>query len=179
MPPSLRGNVKCIASGVILHTCVVSSQGLVLYHVKNLCCIKLKTCVVSSQGLVLYQVRNLCCIKLRTCVVSSQDIVLYHFLYMSSCIEVRCLYCDLMLYKDWNLVLYQNRGIVLYQNFRLVLYQVYDSHRWYPMRMDLQLWIWTCVVSIHLVILCDILLVMVTKCYKSPLGLRYPYSELL
>ena len=40
--------------------------------------------------------------------VSSQDIVLYQVLSMSSCIEVGCVYYDLVLYQDWNLMLYQD-----------------------------------------------------------------------
>ena len=73
---------------------------------------------------------------------------------------------DFVLYRDWNLMLYQECG--------RVLYQVNDSHRQYPMRMYLQLWIWTCVVSINVVILCDIFLVMVTECYKYLLEHSYP-----
>ena len=46
--------------------------------------------------------------------------------------------------------------LVLHQNWSLVLYQ----HCGPPL--------------VEVVILCDILLVMVTECYKSPLGIRYP-----
>ena len=63
------------------------------------------------------------------------------------------MYCDLVLYQDCNIVLYQDWSLVLYQVYGLVLYQVNDSHRQYPMIMDLQLWRWTCVVLIDVVII--------------------------
>ena len=99
------------------------------------------------------------------------------------------MYCDLVLYQALesfvvsrldsyvvsNLVLCCIKTVYLYCIKSILLfYQVNDSHRWYPMRMDLQLWIWTCVVSSHVIILCDILLVVVTQYYKSPLGINYP-----
>ena len=71
--------------------------------------------VCTTQG------QDLCCIKLGTFVVSSQDIVLYQVLSMSSCIEVGCLYCDLVLYQDWNFVLYQDWSLVLYQDWSCII----------------------------------------------------------
>ena len=61
-----------------------------------------------------------------------------------------------------------------------------DSHRRYPMRWfsltrdGLVLYEdrMTYVVLILEDILCDVWLVMVTKCYKSPLRISYPFSDL-
>ena len=87
----------------------------------------------SFSRLVLYQVKNVCCIKLRTCVVSSQEILLYQVLSMSSCVEVGFLYCDLLLYQDCILVLYQD-FILVVSIMYLCCIKSNDSHRRYPMR---------------------------------------------
>ena len=93
--------------------------------------------VFLTSGVIL---QDFCCIKLGTCVISLQDIVMYQVLSISSCIEVGCMYYDLVLYQYWNLVLYQDRSHVLFHDYKLVLYEVWtcvvsnDSHRWYPMR---------------------------------------------
>ena len=63
----------CIMLNVQHH---YSISRLVLYQVRDLCCIKLGTCVVSIQKLVLYQVKYLCGIKLGHYVVSSPIYVL-------------------------------------------------------------------------------------------------------
>ena len=55
----------------------------------------------------------MCYIKLGACVVSGRDIVLYQVLSISSCIEIGCMYCDIVLYRDWIIVLYQDWSFVV------------------------------------------------------------------
>ena len=109
---------------------------------------------------MLYQVRDLCGIKSGHCVVS-KSYLCPHVLRWDSYTMILCcinigVFCFIKI------------GIVLYQDCGLVMYQVNDSHIRYPMRKDLQLRRWTCVVSSHVVILCDVLLVVAIECYKYP-----------
>ena len=133
-----------------------------------------------SRRLVLYQVKDLCGIKSGHCVVSSPIYVLMYWGGMHvlwSCVVSRLKSCVVSRLESCFLLSLVLRCINTVNfcciNSGLVLYQSNASHRWCPMRMDLQLWIWTCVVSSHVVILCDTFLVMVTECYKSPLGFSY------
>jgi len=104
--------------------------------------------------LVLYQLR-LVGIKVGHCVVSSPIYVLMYWGGMHvlwSCVVSKLESCVV---SDWSLVLYQDLDLCCIKSI-LVLYQVNDSHRWYPMRMGLQLGIWklSCMIK-SCGILCD------------------------
>ena len=117
-----------------------------------------KTWVVSSQDIVLYKVLSIliwlrwwCCIvkhvsNIKLSLVSNVKTRLMSSIKSSILIEGTL----------WEWISNYGNDLALYQDWSLVVYQDYGPP------------------FVEVVILCDILLVMVIDCYRSPLVLGYP-----